>query len=80
MTSQAYSDLHDELAKILPKSQHSKIEKIAELFHPDTINHVVLPRTHAGIETVELYGLKIRVDGNGHASGVTFPFGAEVLA
>ena len=37
---------------------------------------VAVRNTHAAVETVWAYGLVIGVDGNGHASEVTFPDGA----
>ncbi len=40
--------------------------------------YVAYPRkTHAGVETVEAFGLTIRVDANGYAAEVHFPNGAD---
>jgi hypothetical protein len=74
--------LHEELAEILPKAQHAKIPAIIRTLvnYEEPLYTVGVNTTHAGIETVELYGLEIKVDSNGWASEVTFPAGAEVLA
>lgn len=71
--------LSTELEKILPKSQHKKIDQILELIdQPECVTAVEVNKTHAPIETVELYGLVLGVDANGYAATVSFPDGAEV--
>ena len=72
----------DELADILPKSQHSKIDRILQLIDPaDAVVYTVeIPASKVGIDTVEVYGLVIAVDANGDAASVEFPYGAEVAA
>ncbi|MEU4164532.1 hypothetical protein [Actinoplanes sp. NPDC026670] len=70
----------EELAGILPKSQHKKIEPIVALLDDTLIYGVAVCRTRVGIETVEAYGLTIVLDANGEATTIDFPYGAEVTA
>lgn len=71
-----------ELKALLPKAQHTKIPKIVALICPeDGVFHTVETRgTAVGIETVEAYGLTLKLDANGDAAQITFPYGAEVIA
>lgn len=73
-------DLRQEPEEILPKSQHKKIDRILELLDPADVYAVAVHNTHAGIEMVEAYGLKISVDANGYAAEIEFPDGAVVLS
>jgi hypothetical protein len=61
-------------SRAVPRS--GKAKAIVEYFAGPV--HEVWPRnTHAVIETVEVYGLRIGVDANGYAAEVYFPDGAE---
>ncbi|GAA0469423.1 hypothetical protein Aca07nite_27890 [Actinoplanes capillaceus] len=71
----------DELTRILPKSQHKKIEPIVALLLDDSlIYEIEVCRTRAGIEHVDAYGLLITLDANGEAAAIEFPYGAEMIA
>ncbi len=72
--------LRENLLDILPKSQHSKIDKIIELVTPEpwSVWSVDVGMSRAAIETVEAYGLTIGVDANGDAATVEFPYGADL--
>ena len=57
------------------KRRGEKVREILAWFAPET-HHVAYARnTHAPIETVDIYGLVIGVDANGHAAEVRFPDG-----
>ena len=73
-------ELRSELAEILPKSQHKKIDAIVALIEPEpwSITAVDVAMAHVGIETVEAYGLVIKLDANGDAASVEFPYGADI--
>lgn len=70
----------EELAAILPKSQHKKIEPIVALLDDTLIYTVDVCKSRAGISPVEAYGLTITIDANGDAATVDFPYGAEATA
>ena len=74
--------LRNDLAEILPKSQHKKIDRILELVDPGsrTVEAVDVLKSRAGVERVSAYGLIITLDANGDASAVEFPYGAEVAS
>ena len=57
------------------KSRKEKVRKILAWFVPETHSVAYARNTHTPIETVELYGLAIGVDANGHAAEVHFPDG-----
>ena len=57
------------------KSRKEKIREILAWFAPETHRVAYARNTHAPIETVEIYGLSIGVDANGHAAEVRFPDG-----
>ncbi|WP_067502245.1 hypothetical protein [Actinoplanes sp. TFC3] len=75
-------ELRSELAEILPKSQHRKIDAIVALIEPEpwSIQAVDVAMSYVGIETVEAYGLVIKLDANGDAASVEFPYGADIAA
>ncbi|GAA2579641.1 hypothetical protein GCM10010435_66090 [Winogradskya consettensis] len=75
-------ELRSELAEILPKSQHKKIDTIVAVIEPEpwSIYAVDVAMSHVGIETVEAYGLVIKLDATGDAASVEFPYGADIAA
>ena len=75
-----FDAFREGLAEILPKSQHTKIERIVSLIDDDLIYEVDVCRSRVGVEHVEAYGLTITVDANGDAAAIEFPYGAEVTA
>lgn len=70
---------HEDVMAIMTQrglSREQRAARIVEYFAGPV--HEVWPRnTHAAIETVQAYGLRIGVDANGHAAEVHFPDGAE---
>lgn len=82
LTAEYRNDLREQIAEILPKSQHHKIDRILDVIDPEQylISTVEVLRSAVGIETVEAYGLTIKLDANGDAAEITFPYGAEAIA
>ena len=71
----------EELSRILPKSQHKKIEPIVALLVEDPlIYEVEVCRSRIGIEHIDAYGLSLTLDANGEAAAIEFPYGAEMIA
>ncbi|MEU8657449.1 hypothetical protein [Actinoplanes philippinensis] len=75
-----FDAFREALAEILPKSQHTKIERIVTLLDDDLVYEVDICRSRVGIERITAYGLTIAVDANGDAAAIEFPYGAEVTA
>jgi hypothetical protein len=81
MTDEVIDD--DDTAAVLEILQRRGLDKpkrAAEIvrYFAGPIYDAYPRNTHAGIEAVEAYGLRIDVDANGYASAVHFPDGAEV--
>jgi hypothetical protein len=72
--------LRTELAEILPKAQHKKIDRIVGLLSPEagTFTEAEMCQGYVGVETVQRFGLDITLDAHGDATAIRFPYGAEV--
>jgi hypothetical protein len=85
------SEPRDVIGAVLPKSwSQTKRDDVADqivnalfdagLLLVDDVTTIEVRGARVPVETVEAYGLTIRVDANGNAAEITSPWGLEILA
>lgn len=76
-------ELDEYLRSILPKGAHKHVGSIVEYVTTMSLYAAVgtaeVNYARVPVESVEAYGLKLRLDASGNAVTVTFPHGAEVI-
>lgn len=71
------AEIKAELAEILPKSQHKKIDEICALFLPDAVRSLEVIGAHIEVETIEYPGGSVSLDAAGNM--VRADFDADCL-
>jgi hypothetical protein len=76
-------EIREQLLDILPRKQHKRIDAILEVVETAVypylaVDEVEVIGARVAVETVSAYGLDIRVDANGNATTVGFPYGGEL--
>lgn len=66
------------LALLKVRGRHEdKVREILDYFAPEVITDVAVRNARCPVETIEEYGLVIKLDAYGDAAEVHFPYGAE---
>jgi hypothetical protein len=71
-------DAREWLTSLLPEGAHRHIDTIVDFFGAMTAHEVEVVGGRVPLERVSAYGLDIRLDANGAAAAIRFPYGAEV--